>query len=183
MSGPANDLNPPRHSGGASWRTTLVVIAVAALVAILAFALYELRDTGSDTRTGLLERGMSPGHRMLNQEAGRTLPSNSPRIQRADALITRVSSRFRLSKDKVADLALATRGKIAVHQSEDIFDVLDAALFATDGIPPGDIPSLPALLAAYSRVRIDGGSVLDARNGARVFAHVAAKDANALPRR
>ncbi len=184
MSGPANAPKPPRRSAGASGRMTLVVIAAAALIAILTFSLYERRTAQSDTHAGLLERGMSPGHRMLNREAGRTLPSNAPRIQRADALITRVASRFRISKDKVADLALTTRGMIADHQAEDVLDVLDAALFATDGMSPGQLPPLPPVFAAYAKARIDGASVAAAREVARSFAGVAAQEAtNAPPRR
>jgi hypothetical protein len=182
MSGPALAPNTPRYSSGRTGWMMLVAIAVAALVAILVFAHYERRTTDVGTQAGLLQRGMSPGHRMLNQEAGRTLPSNAPRIQRADALITRVSTRFRLSKDKVVELALSTHGMIVSQQPEDVLDVLDAALFASEGLPQGQVPLAP-VFAAYAKARLDGIGVTGAREIARSFAQVAAKDMDAPPRR
>jgi hypothetical protein len=161
---------------GASTRFAMIAIVVAALVAIGAFALYERHGKQSQPGTALLERGLSPGHRLLNQEAGRTLPSNAPRIRRADVLLTRASTRFRTSKDQVATLALKTRNAVATTQQEDVLDVLDAALFATDGLPPGRVPPLAPILAAYAQIRMDGGTVVAARNAARSFAQLAAKD-------
>lgn len=163
-----------RHQG-ASTRFAMIAIVVAALVAIGAFALYERHAGQSEPGTALLERGLSPGHRLLNQEAGRTLPSNAPRIRRADMLLTRVSTRFRTSKDQVATLALTTRNAIASGRQEDVLDVLDAALFATDGLPSGRVPPLAPILAAYAQIRMDGGTVVAARNAARSFAQLAAE--------
>lgn len=165
----------PRHRG-ASQRFAMIAIVIAAIVAIAVFALYDRHAGQSESRAGLLERGMSPGHRMLNEEAGRTLPSNAPRIQRADALLTRASARFRTSKEQVAELALQTRNAIAKERPEDVLDVLDAVLFATDGLPAGRVPPLAPILAAYAKIRMDGGSVVAARNVARSFAELAAKD-------
>lgn len=161
---------------GASPRFTMIAIAMAAIVAIGVFAFYERHASQSDSRAGLLERGMSPGHRLLNQEAGRTLPSNAPRIQRADVLLTRASTRFRTSKEQVAELALQTRNAIAKERPEDVLDVLDAVLFATDGLPAGRVPALAPILAAYAKIRMDGGSVVAARHVARSFAELASKD-------
>lgn len=174
---------PARCTGSAS-RMTLLILVAAALAAILFFAAYDRRAPDSEARSSLLEQGMSPGHRMLNREAGRTLPSNSPRIPRADSLITRVSSRFRASKDHVADLALTTREMIAKHQAEDVLDVLEAALFATDGLDANRIPPLAPVLAEYARVRTGGANTAAARDAARSFAKAAAEDsANGSPRR
>jgi len=161
---------------GASHRTTLIGIAILAALAVLMFSLFDRRSSQDAPPGALIERGMSPGHSMLNDEAGRTLPANSPRIPRADASITRVSARFGLSKDRVADLALATRSKIAAEQPEDVLDVLDAALFATEGMAPGAVTPLPPVFAAYAQARLNGASVEQARSIARSFAQVAAKD-------
>lgn len=168
---------PCRHDyRGASTRFAMIAILVAAIVAIGVFALYDRHASQSDSRAGLLERGMSPGHRLLNQEAGRTLPSNAPRIQRADVLLTRASTRFRTSKEQVAELALQTRNAVAKQRPEDVLDVLEAVLFATDGLPAERIPPLAPILAAYAKIRLDGGTVVAARNVARSFAELAAKD-------
>jgi len=161
---------------GASHRTTLIGIAILAALAVLMFSLFDRRSSQDAPPGALIERGMSPGHSMLIDEAGRTLPANSPRIPRADASITRVSARFGLSKDRVADLALATRSKIAAEQPEDVLDVLDAALFATEGMAPGAVTPLPPVFAAYAQARLNGASVEQARSIARSFAQVAAKD-------
>jgi len=160
---------------GVSHRTTLIGVAILVAIAVLTFSMFD-RKGSQDTPPGaLVERGMSPGHRMLNEEAGRTLPANSPRIQRADAAITRVSARFGLSKDRVASLAMSTRDAIAKDHPEDVLDVLDAALFATEGMAPGEIPPLPPVLAAYAQARLNGANVADARAVARSFAQTAAK--------
>lgn len=161
---------------GASHRTTLIGIAILAALAVLMFSLFDRRSSQDAPPGALIERGMSPGHRMLNEEAGRTLPSNSPRIPRADASITRVSARFGLSKDRVASLALATRNKIAADHTEDVLDVLDAALFATDGMAADAIPPLPPVFAAYAQARLNGASVDQARTIARSFAQIAANN-------
>jgi len=160
---------------GASHRTTLIGIAILAALAVLMFSLFDRRSSQDAPPGALMERGMSPGHHMLNEEAGRTVPSNSPRIQRADAAITRVSARFGLSKDRVADLALTTRNKIAASHPEDVLDVLDAALFATDEMAPGEIAPLPPVFAAYAQARLNGASVAQARSITRSFAQTAAK--------
>ena len=161
---------------GVSHRATLIGIAILAALAVLMFSLFDRRGTQDAPPGALIERGMSPGHHLLNEEAGRTLPSNSPRIQRADASITRVSARFGISKDRVADLALATRNKIAASHPEDVLDVLDAALFATQDMAPGAVPPLPPVFAAYAQARLNGASVEQAGSVARSFAQVAAKD-------
>lgn len=163
----------PRRCGGVSGRTVLGVIAAAALVVIFMISLYERRANEAGTQGSLLERGMSPGHRLLNQEAGRTLPSNAPRIQRADALITRVSERFRTSKEKTAELALITRDSIAREHPEDVLDGLDAALFATEGMAPGSMPPLASVFAAYAKARMDGATVAAARDATRASAQAA----------
>ncbi|MBU8976499.1 hypothetical protein JI752_010155 [Lysobacter sp. MMG2] len=159
----------PRRCGGVTGRTMLGVIAAAALVVVLMVSVYERRANEAGTHGALLERGMSPGHRMLNQEAGRTLPSNAPRIQRADALVTRVSGRFRTSKEKAAQLALITRDSIAKKHPEDVLDVLDAALFATEGMAPGSVPPLEPVLGLYAKARLEGAGVPAARDMTRAF--------------
>lgn len=169
-------MMPRMRSSGASHRATLVGIAILAALAILMFSLFDRRASQDAPPGALIERGMSPGHRMLNAEAGRTLPANSPRIQRADASITRVSARFGISKDRVADLALSTRNAIAKAQPEDVLDVLDAAMFATEGMAPAAITPLPPVLAAYAQARLNGATVADARAVARSFAELAANN-------
>lgn len=165
----------PRKVQGMSHRTTLVGIAILAALAILMFSMFERRSSHEAPPGALIERGMSPGHRMLNDEAGHTLPANSPRIARADAAITRVSARFGLSKDRVAGLALSTRNAIAKERSEDVLDVLDAALFATDGMAAGAVPPLAPVFAAYAQARLNGAGVPEARAVTRSFAATAAK--------
>mgnify|MGYP003575680225 FL=1 len=155
---------------GTSHRMTLAGIAVLAALAIVMFSLFDRRSSQDAPPGALIERGMSPGHRMLNEEAGRTLPANSPRIQRADAAITRVSARFGTSKDRVADLALSTRNEIVASQAEDVLDALDAALFATEGMPASSVPALSPVFAAYAQARRDGASVAEAREATRAFA-------------
>ncbi|HEY0661242.1 MAG TPA: hypothetical protein VGD21_07990 [Lysobacter sp.] len=169
----------PRLGAGMSSRQMTLAILAAAVVAILAFSIYQWNSSVPDA--SLSQRGMSPGHRMLNLEAGRTLPANAPRIQRADALVTRVSNRFRTSKEKVAELALTTRNMIARKQPEDVLDVLDAALFATDGLAQGSVPPLAPVFAAYAQVRENGGTVAAARSVARSFAQMAAQEAPPPP--
>lgn len=171
-----------RHhaSSGASHRATLIGIAILAALAVLMFSMFDRRNSQDAPPGALVERGMSPGHRLLNEEAGGTLPSNSPRIPRADASITRVSARFGLSKDRVASLALSTRNAIAKSQPEDVIDVLDAALFATDGMAPDAVPALPPVLAAYAQARLNGAGVPEARAVTRSFAELASK--NRAPR-
>lgn len=172
---PFSIATAPRRWRGASDRSALVGIAiVAALLAMILFALFERQAGPSGTASALLERGMSPGHHLLNREAGRTLPSNAPHIRRADMLVTQVSTRFRTSKDHVAELALNTRNLIAKEQPENVLDVLDAALFATDGLLPQTVPPLAPVLAAYAQARLGGASVPVARGVARSFVQVAA---------
>lgn len=169
---------PPSASGnGMANRKILVVIVIAAIAAILFFSLYQRHGSDSGALTSPQERGMSAGHHLLNQEAGRTLPSNAPRIPRADALITRASSRFHMSKEQVADVALTTRNLIAKEHPEDVLDVLYATLFATEGIAPDQMPAMAPVAAAYAKVRMSGGSVAAARDVARQFAQMAAQDA------
>lgn len=163
------EVRPSLAAGGASERTVIVTIVIAAVVAILMFSLYDRPSGDSGTRGALVERGMSPGHRLLNRETGRTLPANSPRIQRADALITRVAARFRTSKDEASELALTTRNMIAEERPEDVLDVLDATLFATEGLAQGQVPALAPVLAAYAKARMGGGDVATARNITRSF--------------
>ncbi|BDU16727.1 hypothetical protein [Lysobacter auxotrophicus] len=163
----------PRHAG-ASHRATLIGLAILVALAILAFSLFERHGSQDAPPGALVERGMSPGHRMLNEESGRTLPSNTPRIQRADAAITRVSARFGLDQDRVADLALSTRNAIHKQHTEDVVDVLDAALFATEGLPPEAIPPLPPVLAAYAQARLNGAGVPEARAVTRSFVETVA---------
>ncbi|WP_309261053.1 hypothetical protein [Lysobacter arvi] len=158
-----------------SHRATLLGIAILAALALLMFSLFDRRDSHQAPPGALVERGMSPGHRMLNEETGRTQPANSPRIQRADAALTRASGRFGMSKDRVADLALSTRNAIGKERNEDVIDVLDAALFATEGMTPRDMPPLAPVFAAYAQARLNGASVEDARATARSFAKLAAK--------
>jgi len=164
-----------RNGLGASHRATLIGVAILAAFAVLMFSMFDRRSHQDAPPGALIERGMSPGHRMLNEEGGRTLPSNSPRIARADALVTRVSARFGTSKDRVADLALSTRNAIAKENAEDVLDVLDAALFATEGIAPSAVPPLAPVLAAYAQARLNGASPADARVVTKSFAELAAK--------
>lgn len=166
----------PPATRGVSHRATLIGIAILAALAILMFSLFDRRSSQDAPPGALIERGMSPGHRLLNQETGRTLPANSPRIQRADASITRVSARFGTSKDHVAELALSTRNTIAKQHREDVLDVLDAALFATEGMPARSVPPLAPILAAYAQARLGGASVTESRAVTRSFAQLAAKD-------
>lgn len=170
------EVRPSLAAGGATERTVIVAIVIAAVVAILMFSLNDRPSRDSGAHGALLERGMSPGHRLLNQEAGRTLPANAPRIQRADALITRVSARFRTSKDKASELALTTRNMIAKERPEDVLDVLDATLFATEGLPPAQVPALAPVLAAYAKARLGGGDVATARSVTRSFVQTVAKE-------
>ncbi|MDI9239833.1 hypothetical protein QLQ15_13055 [Lysobacter sp. LF1] len=169
-------LSSSVSGNGTADRKTLVIIVIAALAAILFFSLYQRHGTDSGTLTSPQERGMSAGHRLLNQEAGRTLPANAPRIPRADALITRASGRFRMSKEQVSDVALTTHNLIARERPEDVLDVLDATLFATDGIAPEQVPAMAPVAAAYAKVRMSGGTVAAARDVARQFAQMAAQD-------
>jgi len=160
---------------GVSHRATLIGIAILAALVVLMFSMFDRRSSQDAPPGALVERGMSPGHRMLNEEAGRTLPANSPRIQPADAALTRVSARFGLSKDRVASLAMSTRNAIAKDHPEDVIDVLDAALFATEDMAPGGTPPLPPVFAAYAQARLNGASVADARAVTRSFAQTAAQ--------
>jgi hypothetical protein len=157
--------------------SAVAVVVIAALLVVLAFSHYHRKEAQSGESTVLLERGMSPGHRLLSQEAGRTLPSNAPRIRQADALLTRVSNRYRMSIAKVAELALTSRNAIAKESPEDVLDVLDAALFATEGMPQASIPPLAPVFAAYIKARLGGASVQDAHAITRSFAEVAADQA------
>lgn len=159
---------------GASDRLALVgIVLVAVVLAALLFTLFDRQAEHSATQPVLLERGMSPGHRLLNQEAGRVLPGNSPRIARADALVTQVASRFRTSNDEAAALALKTRNTIAQEQPEDVLDVLGAAMFATEAVPREAMPALAPVLAAYAQARLNGANVAQARNVARSFVRLA----------
>jgi len=167
-------MTTPHTLAGASHRATLIGIAILAALAILAFSLFERHGSQDAPPGALIERGMSPGHRLLNEEAGGTLPANTPRIQRADASITRVSARFGLSKDRVASLALSTRNAIHKEHTEDVVDVLDAALFATDGLPQEAMPPLPPVFAAYAQARLNGAGVPEARAVTRSFAEMTA---------
>lgn len=168
-------MTPRRTSRGMSHRATLIGIAILAALAVLMFSLFDRRTSQDAPPGALIERGMSPGHHMLNEEAGHTLPSNSPRIPRADAAITRVSARFGMSKDRVADLALSTRNAIAKDHPEDVLDVLDASLFATEALPSHEVPPLAPVMAAYAQARLNGAAVPEARAVTRSFAQLAAK--------